>query len=77
MIDLRIARTDYGLCDSVMIRCSLSKDHRVRFSYQSKYSTILGDLCDSGPVWNRGKTHSYETSWRYLKQLPSLIMGCT
>ena len=48
-IDLRIARTDYRLYDSVKIFANW-----VRFSHKSKYLSICGDSWDSGPVWNRG-----------------------
>ena len=47
-IGLRIARTDYGLYDSVKISANW-----VRFSHKSKYLSIHGDSWDSGPVWNR------------------------
>ena len=45
LIDLRIARTDYGLCDSVKIFTKL-----VRFSHGSKYLSIRGHSWDLGPV---------------------------
>ena len=48
-IDLRIARTDYGLCESVKIFTNW-----VWFSHESKNLSIRDNSYDSGPVWNRG-----------------------
>ena len=48
-IDLRIARTVYGLCESVKVFTNW-----VRFSHESKYLSIRGNSWDSWPVWNRG-----------------------
>ena len=48
-IDLRIARTHYGLCESVK-----TITNWVRFSHESKYLSIRVNSWDSGPVWNRG-----------------------
>ena len=44
-IDLRLARTDYGLYDLVKIFANW-----VRFSHESKYLSIRGESWDSGPV---------------------------
>ena len=59
-IDLRIARTDYGLCESVKIFTNW-----VRFRHESKYLSIRGNSWDSGPVWNRGIIYSF-LSWSSL-----------
>ena len=52
-IDLRIARTHYGLCESVK-----TITNWVRFSHESKYLSIRVNSWDSGPVWNRGIFHT-------------------
>ena len=49
LIGLRIAKTDYGLYDSVKIFANW-----LRFSHESKYLSICGDSWDSDPGWNRG-----------------------
>ena len=49
LIDLRIARTGYRLCESVKIFTNW-----VRYRQESKYLSIRGNSWDSGPAWNRG-----------------------
>ena len=63
-IGLRIARTDYGLNDSVKIFANW-----VRFSHESKYLSIRGDSWESGPVWNWGIkqyffAHTFTWNWQ-------------
>ena len=56
--ELRIARTDYGLYDSVKIFTNWE-----RFSHESKYLSIHGNSWDSGAVWNRGMRQKSVRKW--------------
>ena len=64
-IDLRIAWTDYGQCDSVKIFTNW-----VRFSHESKYLPIRGirDLCGIGVLKNHLRSPQYNpvSSFRLL-----------
>ena len=65
-IDLQIARTHYGLCESVKIFTKW-----LWFSQKSKYLSICVNSWGSGPVWNRGITNSrviYAFLWNEKKE---------
>ena len=66
-IGLQIARTDYGLYDSVKIFANW-----IRFSHKSEYLSICGDSWDSGPVWNRGINSTFCTYF-HLKLTRTLL----
>ena len=83
-IDLRIARTHYGLCESVK-----TITHWVRFSHESKYLSIRVNSWDSGPVWNIPLFHTgHESpelpridfllirgdSWGFIKKISPIVM---
>ena len=63
-IDLRIARTHYGLCESVEIFTNWA-----RFSHESKYLSVHVNSWDSGPVWNSGIKESSNEIWVQLAKL--------